>query len=327
MGGHSVSPVGSVSDGRRSGRGAGLERFRITGWPWADPLPMPLVDRCGPMEVGSDGFVTPVEIDEHTIGALAPRQAKDELYLRELRDLDLSSPAAIAAFATEQGSLGGYYWADILPYEWAMDDGLDDIDGDEFRRHYAGWAKGKDFAELWRIRQQGMSREINDWCGVFHPDEFRVRARLLRDMTRIWQCHQGQLHLTDVLMRWESDWAGRPGSERQAVERYLLPLLNHGLRPFSQRLVLQTESEVGPPKIRVSLYSALCLQLANHVSEGGAYQKCAAEACDHLFVRQRGRAKHGQNRTSQVLYCSDRCAKNQAQREYRRRQSNARETN
>ena len=49
-------------------------------------------------------------------------------------------------------------------------------------------------------------------------------------------------------------------------------------------------------------------------------RECANEPCDVLFVRQRGRAKHGQHRAIGIKYCSTQCAAAQSQRDRRRRE-------
>jgi hypothetical protein len=66
--------------------------------------------------------------------------------------------------------------------------------------------------------------------------------------------------------------------------------------------------------------SAMCLQMVARISEGVPARRCANEGCGQWFYTQQGRAVHGQYRTSEVLYCSNECAKAQSQRNYRRRQ-------
>jgi hypothetical protein len=71
--------------------------------------------------------------------------------------------------------------------------------------------------------------------------------------------------------------------------------------------------------VDASLVSVCALELLNHVAEGAVYKRCQNETCGRLFVRQEGRAKHGQYRKRGVTFCSERCNSQQKQREYRRR--------
>lgn len=75
----------------------------------------------------------------------------------------------------------------------------------------------------------------------------------------------------------------------------------------------------GLEKREATIYSASFLQLYNHMAERATVRHCANEPCRRPFVRQRGRAEFGQNRTEGVKYCSRECARAQAQRELRRR--------
>ena len=63
----------------------------------------------------------------------------------------------------------------------------------------------------------------------------------------------------------------------------------------------------------------MALQFFNDVAAQTPYARCANETCGKLFVRQLGRAEHGQHRFKGVKYCSASCASAQKQREYRRR--------
>ena len=93
-------------------------------------------------------------------------------------------------------------------------------------------------------------------------------------------------------------------------------------------LVARADEEIDTSHIpeMLSLYGVCCLQLYNHIVEEAPYKECANETCRRLFVRQRGRAEHGQYRTIGVKYCSRDCARAQAQREHRRRKRNAQTT-
>ena len=65
--------------------------------------------------------------------------------------------------------------------------------------------------------------------------------------------------------------------------------------------------------------TSAALSLYNHIVEDAAYRTGQNETCGRTFVRQHGRAVHGQNRLSGVKYCSAHCARAQAQRQLRRR--------
>lgn len=177
-------------------------------------------------------------------------------------------------------------------------------------------------------------------------EEFRFTARLLRDLTRSWQLLQqaaeppaedefwddwveGQPRLT-----FESEWLSRAlngslGSDfdwdtsrahaASAIESFLEPFLT----PFYPRLRMVEPGypmDLRPIQANIPLHNVLGLELYNHIAEAQPYKTCENETCGRLFVRQSGRAEHGQNRLRGVRYCSADCARAQARRAYRRRQ-------
>jgi hypothetical protein len=100
--------------------------------------------------------------------------------------------------------------------------------------------------------------------------------------------------------------------------------LNSGLRWYHARIEaeLPGRSWGSPSGLQpIGLYSALCLQLLNMLTEGLPPHECANENCRHAFIRQQGRAEAGQYRTAGVEYCSMKCARAQASRNHRRRKA------
>lgn len=153
--------------------------------------------------------------------------------------------------------------------------------------------------------------------------EFRWAATAIRDLLAARRVVAGELDPLDHA--WESrvwDYAPQDGTEELPWEEggafaLLRDGLAYGMEAFTPVLIRAEEI----PFQDISLYQLCCLELFNHIIEEAPYRRCANEACERFFVRQRGRSVHGQHRTSGVKYCSAECARAQAQRAYRRRKA------
>jgi hypothetical protein len=289
----SSSTIGDAETWRRSG----------TGW---QPLPVPRVRIVHFLEPdGADAQV--LYLDQRSRGEQT--EIPDELYMRELVDLDLRDARVIWRFCEEFGHLGSVRYVPDYPF---FSGGPDE---------YASLDLGGTF---------GFVRE----------------AQALRNCVRIWDSLQGDLGLALVRQRWEGPLglialddedfvldtaslelklteleANLPTQLPESLlSSYLATTLNRGLRAFPVHLSPESVG-IGRPTSAdsVNLRSGLCLQFANHIAEHARYSTCQNESCRRKFVRQRGRARMGQHRTVGVDFCSRHCAWAQGQRELRRR--------
>ncbi len=136
----------------------------------------------------------------------------------------------------------------------------------------------------------------------------------------------------DVIEAWSTE--GFPTFDEDNAWSLFVDRLNFGLQaihvraergwPLMEGLGFESDYENVQGAPQPGLYSALCLQLANHLAEEATLRRCANTTCGQPFVRQLGGAVHGQHRTEGVMYCTVSCAKAQAQREYRKRQKEGR---
>jgi hypothetical protein len=168
--------------------------------------------------------------------------------------------------------------------------------------------------------------------------EFRFAAALLHDLTNFALISRG----TRERFEWHTlretgcfiDSVARADDRRYYASQRLRDALNPALAPFHPRLMVRAPENLAGQPITpktaaavdfasASLYSICALELFNHLAEDAQYRRCANDSCQRLFVRQEGRARAGQHRTKGVHFCSERCLRQQKQREYRQRKKGA----
>lgn len=206
----------------------------------------------------------------------------DELFLRELLGLDTASPEAVVNFLESYGAINVPYDETRLPMKVERTERPDSPD---LTTHVLDAAAYLDTARLVALH----------WKAASAGD--------------------------DVTVGWRErfDYFASPEHGEYRAWATFVDCMNVGLSRYSMRveLVVANDRVIGKPEL--GLFSALCLQVANAMAEEATVRVCRNEPCGRAFIRQRGRAEHGQFRTEGVMYCSKSCARAQSERERRRR--------
>jgi hypothetical protein len=246
--------------------------------------------------------------------------ALGESYL-ELAAVDLDDEHAIRAFVGRWGPLGVRWFQDPVSGEQIEDTNYSRI----FGAPSLFDASGPHADELAKLRDsiESASDEVGPEIWIVETfAEFRFGAPLIRVVLRAWRWQRDAITPSEP---WEFfPEMHNPETPDNAAE--LADDWTHGLLsafyPQFIRVEITAAGEThrsDPYFTNVPLLSLMALELYNHACEDAAYKICQNETCGRLFVRQEGRALHGQHRRTGVKYCTSECARAQAQRSYRRR--------
>ncbi len=271
-------------------------QFPITVWPGA-PVPVPSVQRRPARPIANGKFL--LYDQERFLELIATGEEfvelPDELYLRDLVDLDERDPNALAAWSGEWGALTGFGKSAYERLAWMS----------EMMADHPLVIEAQDYAA-----HEGLLS-----VHVVPTAAAAAHVRTLKALTRHWIAHSDDPRDFKSIV---AAWDGRYDTI-EAAWRSFEELLNLALQPFQVRAIVGVGDN--PFGVQyVNSYSAMALQLANHIAEAATHRRCANETCGRLFVRQHGGAIYADQRHSTgVRYCTPLCARAQAQREYRRR--------
>ena len=139
-------------------------------------------------------------------------------------------------------------------------------------------------------------------CSSAEVERLAEGVRILQDLVRLWVS----------LVELPDDADLDPADVELLAQR-----LNEGLRELHPSATLDGRTPA------VDLRAACHLQLHNlmvEVAEGVPLRRCQNERCGRAFLRQYDVAARTKHRVKGLRFCSLRCARNQAKREFHRRQ-------
>jgi hypothetical protein len=221
----------------------------------------------------------------------------------------------------EQGLLQLECWVNSALQKWLRREGELGSDGPEVRAQPAA-------------SSMESVRDVR-WFG-----EVELYQSFLRDMRNLWDFLSGGRSFYELLTDWSSDkwgWDPQMGwwtyniiafDEIHVAQRALEDALNPALACYSVRIQV-FDPEAPPwatsrPWGKHTVYSAMCLQLANQIAQKIPYRRCKNERCGRLFAVKTGPDRDWHRSRGVLHYCSDECANRQYQREHRRRKRDAR---
>ncbi|MFF7366018.1 hypothetical protein [Streptomyces sp. NPDC008125] len=218
-------------------------------------------------------------------------------------ELDPADLDAIAAMMRTYGHLGGSVGSlslDVKDHEYYME--LES----KLHPQHGPFAFHGELATLFVSAAQDA---IRTWLALGHEGglDALVDAEVSEEELADWQAANS--HMEEI---WPRDLPHMREEVLSLKISNLTATLNSALERFS--IGIGSLEDRYPTLLAVAF-----LQLYNHLAEDATIRECASETCRRAFVRQRGRAEYGQNRTTGIKYCTRECARAQAQRELRRR--------